>query len=294
MLSNLPENIKAEVIANYLEGLPWNVNLHGMHHRNAYEDILGIREENGELQIDLARNGLYDILPEPLFHPIDRFENLPANEYKERFAEEVEKQHKEEQNAREFFRPLDIGIFSLNVLLDKFKQVQYGDNKVLVDIICDRIPEKLKRNRFIQKLLPFVPLASRIRGDRNLLDLLVRKILKDEGLVLVQNDVSAVIKDETPRYCRQLTDEIPENPDVFLGNAFDEDITVFTVRYWSESDCDENFKQFVELLQEFEEFISDFFLALGQKLRFELIHQELPVRLDDEIYFNYLDYNTNL
>ena len=100
---NIPSDIRAEIVGNYLEDIKKEFVFLGNHKRNAYEDILSISQDEGVFKIELSRQGLYDILPEALFHPVDRFDNIPANMYKERFEEEVELQHIEEINCRVCF-----------------------------------------------------------------------------------------------------------------------------------------------------------------------------------------------
>lgn len=103
MLTDLPADISAEALLNYLSSGGRTVKLCGSHKRNAYEDIGSVTEDDdGRVTVSVVRNGMYDILPECLFHPVDRYENILANEYRERFAEECERQQGEETAARTF------------------------------------------------------------------------------------------------------------------------------------------------------------------------------------------------
>lgn len=102
-LSNIPTDLSAEVLANYLQMRVLSIEFLGPHKRNAYRDIVSLEHDaDGSLQIGLSRKGLYDILPEALFHPLNRFDNIAPNDYEERFSEECRKQHEEEENARAF------------------------------------------------------------------------------------------------------------------------------------------------------------------------------------------------
>lgn len=312
-LSNLPSHIRAEIIWSYLKDYSPAVRFAGSHKRNAYEDILEVGEDEEGLKIEIARQGLYDLLPEALFHPIDRFENLPANDYKEKLEEQIEKQQQEEANAREYFAKIDETVFRLEALLSELKQESYSGASVLCGIICDELPHRYSQNRFVKKMIEFLPSASRIRGNMDLIVLIVRKILSDEGLKAVVSTIQKEFKDNEPRYacgieidCRQAgeisrqagesTEKREEVKDktVYLGNSFMEETTEYNMQYWSDAEASDTFPKFVEELQDFNDFINDFFLGIGTELKFNLTTQTLPTRISDDLYYNYLDYNTNL
>jgi hypothetical protein len=41
-------------------------------------------------------------------------------------------------------------------------------------------------------------------------------------------------------------------------------------------------------------FIKDFFLSIEEDIAFDIQHDEPPLRLADDVFFNYLNYNTNI
>lgn len=291
MISNLPPDISAETILNYLPRHERDAELKGTHRRNAYEDILSISERE-RLLIELSRDSIYDILPEALFHPIDRFENIPANEYKERFAEEVEMLQIEESNARRYFAPFDKFILEMGCIVSKIKNDCYGNLSIITDIICDSISENTGKNRFIKKLFPFMPICRRIRGDRNLITILLRKILSDEGIEMKLQEIPQLFMDKTPRYSSILDLDNSEN--FYLGNEYIESVTEYEVKYWSEDDCDETFLTFISEIAEFERFINDYFVGIESSVKFNITTIDRPIRLSDNLYYNYLDYNTNI
>lgn len=292
MLSLLPADLKAEAFVNYLEASPLRIELCGMHKRNAYEDILSVNDEDGVLRICLSRQGLYDILPEALFHPVDRFENIPANEYKERFAEECELQQIEETNARRYFAAYDDLLFALDCELDRIKQVYYSTNEVLVEIIIDNMPDEYRRNRFVKKLMPYLPQCRKLRGDRTLITLMLRKTLKDEGIKLEIHNNNRFHKDIQPLYNTEL--DSPLDHTCYLGNEYYESVTEYIVRYWDQDECNESFLLFVDDIRVLENFVNDYFASIESSIKFIVESESLSVRLSDDKYFNYLDYNTNI
>ena len=233
-------------------------------------------------------------MPEALFHPIDRFENIPANEYKEKFAEEYEAQQAEESNARRFFAPFDRFIFGLGCEIDRLKNDAYGDNSVLVEIICDGMPQKYKDNRFVRRMMPYTPLCGKLRGDRGLITLILRKILRDEGIVISEKTMPREFKDDTPRY-NTLLDSMADGPDdYYLGNVFIEPVVEYEILYWDEDECGPEFLPFVSEIKAFEEFVNEYFVGIETRIAFSISTDTLPIRLYDDLYRNYLDYNANL
>ena len=41
-------------------------------------------------------------------------------------------------------------------------------------------------------------------------------------------------------------------------------------------------------------FIKDFFFSVEEDVVFDIHHDEPPLRLADEVFYNYLNYNTNI
>lgn len=290
----IPKDIRAEIINNYLGNVKKDISFMGSHKRNAYEDILAVSQDNETITIELSRQGLYDILPEALFHPIDRFDDIPSNEYKERFAEEAEQQRTEETNARTYFSLYDQFIFDLSSAVAEVKQEEYGDNRVLSEIICDSFTDEYKANRFISRIREFTPGCKSIRGDISKLTLILRKIMADEGLRLIPSNTHKTFTDIYPRYCCRFLQEDDMPDDVYLGNTFEENVMCYDVRYWNDEYCNESFPDFINEIKVFEDFLNDYFMGIGTSIHFNISTQTSPVVLSDELSHNYLDYNTNL
>lgn len=294
MILNFPIDIRAEALLNYFADIPHSVELCGPHKRNVYEDSLAVSvDEENRLLFSFARNGIYDIVPECLFHPIDRFDTLAINGDKDRIKEEIEEQKTEEKNAREFFARFDRFVLELGRLVQQVKD-QYAERNVLSDIIADSMPEKYLANRFVRRSVRYLPLSGKIRGDKSIMSFILRNVLLEEGLALVPTNLQRLYADPRPEYnsCLGVMDSEDEN--FYLGNEFEEEVTEFVIRYWNEDECTETFLQFVSEMAVFEQFVNDFFAGIETVIRFSISTDSLPVRLSDEIYRTYLDYNTNL
>lgn len=137
-----------------------------------------------------------------------------------------------------------------------------------------------------------MPICRRIRGDRNLITILLRKILSDEGIEMKLQEIPQLFMDKTPRYSSILDLDNSEN--FYLGNEYIESVTEYEVKYWSEDDCDETFLTFISEIAEFERFINDYFVGIESSVKFNITTIDRPIRLSDNLYYNYLDYNTNI
>lgn len=290
--TNIPDDINVELLFSHYPSGMCKASFKGMHKRNAYSDIIEI-EENADntLLINIGRNSLYNALPECMFHPIDRFNNIPKLEEKERFAQEYESQEKEKKDAYRFFAPIDLYLLQLR-LAAREQSRQYSEtNKVLIDIITDTLTPKQRDNRFIKKILPLMPSCKFIRGNRTLLTLMLRKIFIEENLKIDIHKTTAEFSDEHPRYNYTLGANLDT---CFVGNVYDERVTLYDIHFWSEDECDENFLSFIDEVEQLREFLQDYFMAVDEIIAFDISHDGQPLRLNDEIIYNYLNYNTNI
>ena len=74
----LPGDINAELLLSYYPKGRCKVCLKGLHKRNTYQDIIEMTPfDDNSFLLTVGRNSLYNALPEYMFHPIDRFDNLP-------------------------------------------------------------------------------------------------------------------------------------------------------------------------------------------------------------------------
>lgn len=289
----IPEDLNVELLLEYLPYGSCKVELCGLHKRNSYNDIVEMKEDKSEgmLRLGIARNSLYNSLPEYMFHPIDRFSNLPRLEEKERFAEELEKQKKEIELAYRYFSPMDVELLFLKMEARKRLRPITETNKVLTDILGDRLTEQQKKNRFIMQVVPFLPYCKLIRGNKTLFTILLRKVFLDEGLIFLVREKSGVYCDQEPRYADGIEATLGDS---YVGNVYDETVVTYELHYWSVEECNEHFLTFVDDLEIFRTFLEDWFLSVEQVLHFDITNDEPPLRLSDDIMYNYLDYNTNI
>ncbi|MBQ6308826.1 MAG: hypothetical protein IJK82_03340, partial [Prevotella sp.] len=108
----------------------FRISLQGMHKRNSYRDIIELEEmvDKEAIHATLGRMSIYNALPEYMFHPIDRFDNLPVNNESEAFHNEVDKQEQEKADAFKFFSPIDVQLIKLRASIrEKIEEYTHGD-----------------------------------------------------------------------------------------------------------------------------------------------------------------------
>ena len=293
MLKYLPDDINVEDVLSYLPKEIYRISIDGLHKRSSYKDIISYEEAtDGKIEFHIGRNSLYNSLPEYMFHPINRFDNIQESDYKERFAEEYAKQEFEKENAHRFFSPIDVLLLDLKVKVKEIINQLASDNIVIRNIIGDSLTEKEKSNRFIKRTIPFLPNCKLIRGNRTLITLLLRKVLFEDGLFLKKENVICDIADKDPQYNNVI--ENCQIDSLYLGNEFSENVTTFTIKYWSDEECSEHFNLFLEELEEYRLFIKDYFLSIEDELCFHVTADYPTLRLSDDIVYNYLNFNTNM
>ena len=277
---NVSQDINAEVLLGFFPQNTFRVKFCGLHKRNAYNDILEIEKEQEKFLLHLGRNSLYNSLPEFLFHSIDRFDNIPEREKKQRFSEEYAKQEKEKEQAYKFFSPIDTLLFQLRLEVRERLNKYVESNTVIQDILLDKLTAEQRKNRFIKRTTPYISSCKTIRGNRTLITLLLRKVLAEEGLKINVKSKQTEFTNEEPRYGNSEGCEIG---DVYVGNTYSESVITYSISYWSDEDCDEDFLPFVNDLEVFRQFVQDYFISVDSILVFDVSKDTSPLRISDTI-----------
>lgn len=281
---NVPQDINAEVFLGFFPQGTFRVKFCGLHKRNAYNDILEIEKEQEKFLLHLGRNSLYNSLPEFLFHSIDRFDNIPEKEKKQRFSEEYAKQEKEKEQAYKFFSPIDTLLFQLRLEVRERLNKYVESNTVIQDILLDKLTAEQRENRFIKRTTPYISSCKTIRGNRTLITLLLRKVLAEEGLKINVKSKQTEFTDEEPRYGNSEGCEIG---DVYVGNTYSESVITYSISYWSDEDCNEDFLPLVNDLEVFRQFVQDYFISVDSILVFDVSKDTSPLRISDTTLYNY-------
>lgn len=290
--ANLPNDINVELLYSYFPKGTCKVRFKGLHKRNAYSDIIDIEEaDENSMVINIGRDSLYNALPEFMFHPIDRYNELPPLEEKERFAQEYEMQEKEKESAYRLFAPIDTLLLQLRISVRERLLQYYENDKVIIDLIADTLSPSQQENRFIRQVLPFIPSCKHIRGNKTLITFMLRKILREDNLSVTLHHDEQEFTDDDPRYDYTLGANLGS---CYVGNTFGQKVTTYDIHYWSDDECNANFLSYLDEIEELRHFIQDYFMSLDEILSFNIWCDATPLRLNDDIVYNYLNYNTNI
>lgn len=305
MLHNVPQDLNAEILLDYLPKGSCQVEFGGFHSRNTYHDLVSMTEDSdcdeplgdGRVHLQLGRGSLYDSLPEILFHPIDRFDHLSNEDPQAAFEHQLELQKKEIHDAHMLFAPLDAMLLQMRLDLRKELAPFVDDDHVIQNMLADRLTPQQKANPLIQRALPYLPLARNIRGNRLLITMLLRKIFKDENLRLEEGDQTKAYNESRPRFF----DRLPVHPSqavllgqTYLGGTYEQTIHTYTLTFWSEEHGGTDFPEFYQKVEQFRAFIQDFFISVECELQFFLENPDENLRLADTDNQLYLNFNTNL
>ncbi len=205
------EDIKAEVVVSeILENSRAKISDFTIQNKSIFKrpyrrDILDYKESlsdvnNFTLNLNLSRNGIYDSLPEGVFH---NFAD-PALK-KLSYQKKREKQKKQEKEARRFFQPIENELFHQYVeieknergLIDKFSDIK---NNFLLKFwqIEDGMPAA-----YVIKLIKLLPYVHRISGNLELTALCLEMILEEE-VTLYKKNVPYSIVDKNKRAGKSL------------------------------------------------------------------------------------------
>lgn len=170
-INSIPYDIKAEVVLSSVlesfkkDGSDFIINYEGQFRRPYSTDVLGCEivdydyDATQFLKINISRDGIYDALPEGIFH-YPKSQKL--NQAVDDMTKEYRLQQKEEEEARQFFMPFENEFFLAGLQREKFEKdflFKLNEGKQ-IDFLYDfwdldkSYPEVLM-SKFI-RMLPFV------------------------------------------------------------------------------------------------------------------------------------------
>lgn len=188
-INQLSFDLKAEMLVAALlqkqaEIPEINVVFEGQHKRAWSEDIecaTVLHRETGEdiVNIHLNRDGLYDLLPEALFHGMNDNEAQSGDE----MARQSREHRTEEKLARLFFQPFENELFFTGVQLAMLENDMF--RKVNRELFTGMIPDLWKINDdlphdYSDRLKKLLPTAYKICGDMDLTAQSLAYIIEEE------------------------------------------------------------------------------------------------------------------
>jgi hypothetical protein len=301
IVTNYNADIKAEVVVGELHDNNFSAHEILTHHLGAFlrsvrKDIqeVGFPEnvlpdEAEEIVLELSRDGLYDALPEGLFHqPSLRSRSAKRTDV----MDELKKHRVEEGYARKFFAPFENEFFNLRVLLEKREKYAIqgfttAANKKLLQRIW-RVMQRLS-SRQINLLMHYLPLAHILRGDNEKLQKVMQTVLGVK-IALQYSNVNYIVKNKEQEILSTMTLGVNS----VLGNSFALSIPYLQVKIGPLSN-----KEFPAFLPHGEahdllKLLQDFFFPahIQTQLILSIQHSENKFSLNEKSNFSYLGFNT--
>lgn len=191
LINQLSFDLKAEMLVAILmeqSGVPEiQFVFNGQHKRDWSRDVdcstVG-NQEAGEdmLYVCLNRDGIYDLLPEAVFHGMNSEESWSGED----MAKESIKLRAEEKEARLFFRPFENEIFLHRVQVSMMENRLFAD--IYKDLLTGMIPDfwKIMNGlpvRFVTKLKRLLPEVYKVCGDMDLTVQCLEYILNEKVML---------------------------------------------------------------------------------------------------------------
>lgn len=237
----------------------------GVHERTAVGDELqitlrGRQRKSSLLKYTLKRDSLYHILPEYLFHPLDRYAGCDQDE--DEFLKRYKQQEEMTENALAYFYPYDKVFQELRTKFQHYLNNHIlAGNLFIVDFITEGFQVNLA-NKFIRSVYPCILWLRQYRGYENA----IRTALKFAFTNQIISCRTEWIKEQTAlsEYCHyHLAGTLDE---LFCGETFLDNVYRFEIKYQIEIHTKEQIAQLTLEIEEFRHFFQDWFLNIEQRL----------------------------
>ncbi len=185
-INKLQINLKAEVIGSLLSNIGIDKtsiqsNYTSSFNRSYRNDTYKAKynSENDTLDLFISRNGLYDMLPEGLFHP-EIIENNKKISVKN-LLESHKKQKKEESEARLFFKPFENHIFQFFIKIEDKEKNLINNSHEFRSFFMQfwGLESWIKDEQFVF-MLHILPYSKNIKGNINRITQLLSHHLQKE------------------------------------------------------------------------------------------------------------------
>lgn len=267
----------------------------GVHERTAKGDLVQISATTSArrhlLKYAVKRDSLYHILPEYLFHPLDRYADTEGN--KEAFMQKRAAQQQVEKDALEYFHPFDVIFQRLRTRFQhKLNDEVVSHNTFVADFIIGGHDENI-RNEFISRCLPCLEWLRAHRGNPKMEEVALKFALND-NMVSFHRTFEERWQTIDSSSVHMSLDGTLDN--LFAGDRFCASVYTIEVKYQTIIPSESRIQQLKGDVAEFEEFFQKWFLPIGSRLHIDFgDFKKAPVLCvgtpDNDLYMNY---NTQL
>lgn len=276
----------------------------GVHERTAKGDDLVVSLQTSTkktmVRYLLKRDSLYHILPEYLFHPLDRYADYEEKDKKEekedkeaKFKKRRKDQKEMEENALRYFYPCDKVLQEERIAFQSFLNDRIlCNNTFIVDFITEG--HRVNRNnRYINNAYPCIQWLRAYRGVKRVIEVALRLAFCN-GIARYEvrmNEVKIPIDTKTCHCCLDGTID-----DLFCGDTYTEAEELISVSYQTPIMSQKQIEILHWDIDEFKEFFQLWFLGLHQRLTIDFgdytrVAVMFTGTTDNDLYLNY---NTQL
>ena len=300
--TGLPGDYRAETFASELtaKGISSDkmyFKLMGIFSRPIARDIaemsLDIGDNGAEqLLIELNREGLYDMLPEGIFHFRD---HKGTAKDKQAVLDDIKKAREEEMQARRFFGPMENEFFQLRLQLENKKRSLFQpssteDNRDFFESLYGN--SSLLNDDQVLALLYILPLAHKIRGDIGKISECIRILLRyDIRIKPVQGKIKVRMNGDN-----ELLGQSRLGIDSVAGNFFHSSQPVYEIHIGMIGK--KELKSFFPAGKNYSivHYLVDFLFPFDAlcRLRIHLKEEDRPMLISDDKNQSYLGFNTYL
>lgn len=267
----------------------------GQHERTAKGDDvqLSLQTRSGRIALKYAlkRDSLYHILPEYLFHPLDRYADCDGD--REKFQQCRKEQKRVEADALSYFYPFDKTFQELRTRFQsRLNNRILRDNLFVADLITEGNNFN-RNNRFIANVYPCIVWLRAYRGVARMIEMALRMAFHNE-LIGYEVTVHEAVCSIDPTACHYSLDG--QLDDLFCGNTYAELVTTIRVVYQTPIVSQKQIALLHRDVDEFTAFFQTWFLGLNQRLEvcFGDYTKKPVLRVGTTDNDLYLGYNTQL
>lgn len=296
---NIPKEVDADVAMSVVipnaeslmpKKLSFLYEFKGVSERTALGDNLGVgirNKQNGtaEIRFSLKRDSLYHILPEYLFHPLDRYLGTDGD------AEEFDKRYKEQEEQKSkaltYFKPFDQLYQQLRTDYQRWLNEHiFSGNQFLADFILDGY-EVNRNNPYIKAVLPCIPWLRDFRGNDNMIETALGYAFKGDV------DVKKMKIEKKEVMSKMIHSSIDGTiSDLYCGASFCTIVWAWKAFYHTKIETVKDLKILKYQIQEFSDFFSEWFLSAESELNIDFGDREaIPylseINNEKGIFLNY-------
>lgn len=286
VIPNVNERTGCDVVYSY--------EFEGGADRTASGDVLSVDIKNKtntspSVKFSLKRDSIYHILPEYLFHPLDRYIGTKGDvaEFDKRYQEQEE----QERYALTYFRFFDQNYQELKVKFQLWLNENiFEGNQFLSDFITNGYSFN-KENPFVKASLPCIPWLRNHRGNKEMIEVALRCALGE----------SAVVKYEWNDYKMELSSNVHSSLDrsadeLYCGATFQTGYYLWHISYQTTIDTEAKLMELKMAMQEFSDFFKTWFLQMEEEIKIEFGDwNAFPVITDNSSTTGiFLNYSTQL